>query len=121
MFEDAITPNIMTESELITEDWLKANGFYLVGERTDERTKPDVKLRRLAIKGKGGRDRNIFESPDDLCIDIAPNLYRGDWYVWLHQEEPYRFIHIRQFRDRADLIRFYEVLTNSQFNDRACE
>ena len=110
----------MTEPEPITEDWLKANAFYLVGERTDERTKPDVKLRRLAIKGKGGRDRhNIFESPDDLCIDIASDPYRGDWYVWLHQEEPYRFIHIRQFRDRADLIRFYEVLTGMPFVDRS--
>lgn len=95
---------------LITEEWLKSKGFRLVGERTDEQTKPEVRLRRLAICGKGGTE-NPFSSPDDLCIDIAPDPFTGDWYVWLHQEEPYRFIHVRQFRYQGDLERLYEALT----------
>lgn len=95
---------------LITEEWLKSKGFRLVGERGDERTKPEIRLRRLAICGKGGT-KNLFSSPDDLCIDIAPNPIMGDWYVWLHQEEPYQFIHVRQFRYQNDLQRLYEALT----------
>lgn len=99
------------ENNLITEEWLKSKGFRLIGgQRADERTKPEVKLRRLAICGKGGTE-NIFSSPDDLCIDIAPDPYAGDWYVWLHQQEPYRFIHIRQFRYQDDLERLYKALT----------
>ncbi|HEY9598473.1 MAG TPA: hypothetical protein V6D33_12465 [Cyanophyceae cyanobacterium] len=98
------------EDKVITEEWLKAKGFRPVAHRNDERTKPDVKLRRLAICGKGETE-NMFTSPDDLCIDIAPNPVAGDWYVWLHQEDPYRFIHIRQFRYQHDLERFYEALT----------
>lgn len=103
-------PNPEDTESFITEEWLKANGFKPVGERNDERTKSEVKLRRLAICGKG-ETQNIFASPDDLCIDIAPNPIAGDWYVWLHQEEPYRFIHIRQFRYQSDLERLYEALT----------
>lgn len=102
--------------DLITEDWLKTHGFRLVGGRTDERTKPEVKLRRLAIKRECVGDRNIFDSPDDLCIDIAPNTIKGDWFVWLHQEEPYRFIHVRQFKYQADLMRLYEALTGKAFD-----
>lgn len=104
------------EDNLITEEWLKSKGFKLVGQRTDERTKPEIRLRRLAICGKGGTE-NIFSSPDDLCIDIAPNTHAGDWYVWLHQQEPYRFIHIRQFRYQSDLERLYESLTGVPFEE----
>jgi len=102
---------------LITEDWLKENGFRLVSERNDERTKPDIRLRRLAIKQYCTIGRTIFDSPDDLCIDIAFNPASNNWYVWLHQEDPYRFIHIRNFRDRVDLISFFEVLTGSKFEE----
>lgn len=105
-----MSPEQEEAEDLITEEWLKSKGFKLLGQRGDERTKPEVRLRRLAICGKGGTE-SLFSSPDDLCIDIAPNPIAGDWYVWLHQQEPYRFIHIRQFCYQSDLARLYEALT----------
>lgn len=103
-------------SNLITEDWLRENGFRLVPQRNDERTEPTVRLRRLAIKGASGK-QNIFESPDDLNIDIAANSIAGDWYVWLHQEDPYRFIHVRQFRYQHEIVKLYEALTGAAWGN----
>lgn len=102
---------------LITEEWLKANGFRLVSERGDERTKPEVYLRRCAIKGDGDKVPAPFQCPFDLCIDIAPNPHKGDWFVWLFQEDPYRFVHVRQFRHQEDLIRLYEALTGANWKE----
>lgn len=98
-------------SELpITESWLAANGWHLVGERNDERTRPENRLRRREIKGDGGR--KPFESADDLCIDVAPGFGQPPrWHVWLHQCEPYRFIHLRTVGRCGELIQLYEALT----------
>lgn len=106
----------------ITEDWLKENGFRAVARRGDERTEPTVRLRRLAI-AHHAKETTAFTSADDLCIDIAPNLvgdtHLGNWYVWLHQEEPYRFLHVRMMEYQHEVIALYEGLTGCKWEEKS--
>lgn len=106
---------------MITDAWLKANGFRLVTAFRYKRTQPEIYLRRRAIKGDGeAGEKNLFQSPEDLCIDIAPSPYKNDWVVWLFQADTSCFIHVRQFRYQKDLIRLYEVLTGVSWKEMQC-
>jgi len=90
----------------ITEDWLRTHGFAIESGRSDER----LPLRRLRIGDRTTEGRIPFQSPEDLCIDVAP---RGpdSWYVWIMQVEPYRHIHVRHMRYTWEIARLYEGLT----------
>ena len=92
----------------ITEDWLREHEFRLSGERNDGRHH----VRRLAVATEGIDGRQMFESPDDLCIDVAKSFQdNGQWHVWIQQIEPYRTIHVRHMRYTWEIARLYEGLT----------
>lgn len=105
----------MEMNEPITEAWLVAHGWRLVGERNDERTQPSRKMRRLAIAAECLDWPQPFRSSDDLCIDVAPWRY-GEWFVWIHQEEPYRFVPVRMMKTVGELVRLWEGLTGKEWS-----
>ena len=99
----------------ITEDWLRRHGFRIEDGRNDRR----MPVRRLAVLWDGVDGRQMFSSPDDLCIDVAPVIGSQDavtknwreWYVWIMQVEPYRHIHVRHMKYTWELALLYQGLT----------
>lgn len=92
----------------ITEEWLRDHEFRLQSDRNDGRHY----VRRLAVALEGIDGRQLFESPDDLCIDVAPSFQSdGQWHCWIQRVEPYQFIHVRHMRFTWEIARLYEGLT----------
>lgn len=92
----------------ITEDWLRDHGFRIEDSRNDRR----LPVRRLNCRWDGVDGRQMFSSPDDMCIDVAPvDAARNQWHVWLMQVEPYRHIHVRYMKYTWEIARLYEGLT----------
>ena len=92
----------------ITEDWLRKHEFRLQSGRNDGRHH----VRRLPVALEGIDGRQMFESCDDLCIDVAPSFGAdGQWHCWLYRDDPYQCIHIRYVRFTWEIARLYEGLT----------
>jgi hypothetical protein len=91
----------------ITYEWLKAHGFK---ELPREERQPTPHVRRAVAGGRAG-GRYPFESPDDLCLELAEWPGGGHWSCWLVQVEPRRHIYLRHLRARGELTALYEALT----------
>lgn len=94
-------------AEPITTAWLAAHGW-----RATIRRDATVHRRTIGDELRGGRPP--FGSSDDLSIDVSPGT-GGEWFVWVHQQEPYRHIHVRHMRYVWELQRLYEGLTGVRF------
>lgn len=98
----------------ITAAWLLAHDWKLGSERNDPHTQlPGFRVRPIAYEVHGGRAP--FQSHDDLCIALAPDLGDDRWSVWIYQMEPYRHIHVRQMRFTGELVRLWEGLTGQDW------
>ena len=110
----------MGNDDLITESWLSASGWKLQSNRIDGDTLMPGHYRLRPIKHECSGGLKPFQSSDDLCIALAPyvNDEGGEyWHVWIHQFEPYRHIHVRDMRTRAELIDLWEGLTGRKWED----
>ena len=95
----------------ISEHWLRANGWQIAGR--PENT-PGLRRREVGNEVLGGRP--FMGSSDDLCIDVAPG-HDGAWFVWIHQCEPHRHIHVRHMRFVWELTRLWEGLTGKTWSE----
>jgi hypothetical protein len=97
----------------ITEGWLREHEFKINAGRGLNAEW----VRQIAIGGWTAQGRRPFDSPDDLCIAVAPTLGKKpldadtQWHCWIVQEEPRRSIHVRHMRYTWELARLYEGLT----------
>ncbi|WP_149496220.1 hypothetical protein [Roseiconus lacunae] len=100
----------------ISEEWLRQHEFRIVGNRRDDR----MPVRRMEIGWKTiQRDASFGTCHSDLCIDLAPHKETWDqrlgvwrkWFCWIHQDEPYRSIHVRTIYFRWEIAKLFEGLT----------
>lgn len=102
-------------AEPITGEWLSANGWKSISPRNDSHTRmPGFRL--LTVGGELVCGRLPFHSPDDLCIGLAPTGTQGEWHCWVYQMEPYRHIHVRHVRYVWEVVRLWEGLTGSAWD-----
>ena len=95
---------------LLTEDWLKVNGF-----KWHQFERQPSKHWLLWIGGAMD-DRNV--SFEDLGVEVASG-YDGKWFCWLRSDSAgryHRFIHIRYIETCDDLTRIISGLTGRPFD-----
>lgn len=100
----------MKASEPITEEWLREVGFTW---HSVERSPRHWLLWMGALTGRP------FESFEDLGVELSADVSGVNWFCWLRADYSgrySRFIHVRQLRDRDELIRLIEALTDQEWN-----
>lgn len=96
---------------LLTEEWLKANGF-----KWHQFDRQPNKQWLLWLGGaiNGG----MFTSYEDLGVEVAPG-YEGRWFCWLRADTSgryHRFIHIRHIETVDDLTGLIAALIGRPFD-----
>ncbi len=101
--------------ELISEDWLMANGFkwHQFDRQPDKHW-----LLWLGWAVDGG----MFTTFEDLGIELAPTLH-GKWFCWLRGDSAgryHRFIHVRHLQETFEVVRLIEAMTGRAFKPENC-
>lgn len=107
----------MTDSPLITEDWLKSVGF----KHHEFKRQGD---KHWCLWLGGALDDGKFTSFEDLGLELAPNAYAGQneprrWFCWLRGDTSHRyarFIHIRHICTQAEVQQLVQVLSGQEWN-----
>lgn len=102
-------------SELLSEDWLKANGFkWHQLDRQPSR-------HWLLWIGEAVR-AGMFASYEDLGVEVAYSR-DGRWFCWLRDDAGgryHRFIHLRMIETAGDLVGIIEGLVGRPFDPALC-
>lgn len=97
---------------LLTEDWLKANGFKC---HQHDRQPSKHWLLWLGAAINGG----MFTCFEDLGIEVADGAMDGQWFCWLRGDSAgryHRFIHIRHIETVDDLTGMIAGLIGRPFD-----
>jgi hypothetical protein len=104
--------------DLLTEDWLKANGFkwHQLDRQPDKHW-----LLWLGAAVDGG----MFTTFEDLGIEVAPHTPTDHekWFCWLRGDGAgryHRFIHLRHIRTTGELVAIITALTGQPFDSANC-
>lgn len=102
--------------DLLTEDWLKANGFKW--HQLDRQ--PD-KHWLLWLGDSMGQ----FTSYEDIGIELAPNVptNKTEWFCWLRGDSAgryHRFIHLRHVETTAEVVKLIEAISGRTFDPANC-
>lgn len=103
--------------ELITEDWLKANGF-----KWHEFERQGAKHWLLWL---GHALEGAFTTHEDLGIEVSPGVpgRASEWFCWLRGDcagRYHRFIHVRHITETRELVALIEALTGQAFDPALC-
>jgi hypothetical protein len=108
--------------ELLSEAWLKANGFKW--HQFDRQTSKHWLLWLGDVVSDGG-GMTCYE---DLGIEVTFGSYRGPgnyegWFCWLRSDAAgryHRFIHLRTLLTVRDLVVTIQGITGVEFNPENC-
>lgn len=101
--------------ELISEGWLKANGFKW--HQFDRQ--PD---KHWLLWLGWAVDDGMFTTFEDLGLELAPTL-SGKWFCWLRGDSAgryHRFIHVRHLQETFEVVRLIEAMTGRAFKRENC-
>ena len=102
-----------TNSEPITEEWLKDVGF-----KWHELARQGRKHWTLWL-GDAVRGRNSITDIEDLGVEVAPAAMDGAWFCWFRSDlsgKYSRFIHLRYLKTQRDLIWLIEGITGQKWD-----
>lgn len=109
---------LRTQSERITEEWLKEVGF-----KWHELERSPHKHWLLWLGEALSSPRRMWSSYDDLGIELTPSIVddngAGEWHCWVRGDTAgryHRFIHTRYLKSQHELILMIEGLTGQVFD-----